>query len=977
MLLRAILLSLLFVPSLFAQAPHAEWRTIETERFRIHFPAPWEAWARHAAARLEGARDRVEEEAGFTIEETIDVVVMDPLAAANGSAWPILGSPRLVLWTNPPEPESAIGFNRDWIELLAVHETAHLAHLLRPSRSPLGRLAATFLPVGPLVFAPRWVAEGYATVLEGDLTQSGRPHGDFRAAVIRQWALQGRLPSYGALASDRQGWMGMSMAYLVGSAYLEWLREREGPESLRNLWKRMSARENRSFDEAFEGVFGDRPETLYRRFTAEVTARAIEVERIIEPTLREGELWQDLSWTTEEPDLAPAGDRIVTVLRKRNQPPRMVVLETGPNTEVETKDRERIERMLERDPEDVAPVRRKPLARHPLHEIEGRDGADFQTPRWSADGTSILFTRFEPDPEGFFHPDLFRWTPGNGAIERLTRLADLRSAHPSPDGRRAVAVRNRHGVSELVLVDLETGAVESISEPSIEQPVAAPRWSRDGARIAYVKQSEGRWQLFVRDLATGSVRNVATPADAIVAQPAWGATANELFAAVGREGFIDIHRFDLASDTPQQITRTRGGALAPAPAADGSALYFLSIDADGLDLRKLDLKPDLPPLPDLSIDSSLAPTVRPAIAGNGPAQPVPPPVSQPSQPYGIGAQEFWLHNSISWLPSNRAAEIGARFGDLVGRLDTLAIASIPIGDGESGGSIASTWRGWPVDVRAHLFTSEQKASEQPKCDAALPGCAGLFDLERTGGELALSWSRRSRIAQLALEGGALFQQIDFLFESFDQRILFAQAAPQLRRSFGNLKLAAHAVARHEDGRTEGPQRLGPETEEWTRSMFVAGGEVGWAQNAVAIEWERRGRDSAPGNPLAPGTTLLPFDLYSLGGVISSIHPRSALSTRIEAPALPIGTTYGTEHEAQRARVAIGLPLRAFYERHRFWFATRPDDWFELAGAEATARTAPQPLLRLPALEFRLGVARILSEPLHGDTTWWFSTVWRP
>ncbi|HEU5163194.1 MAG TPA: hypothetical protein VFV54_08640, partial [Thermoanaerobaculia bacterium] len=792
MLLRTLLLSLFFATSLFAQAPHADWRTIETERFRVHFPAPWEEWASRAAAHLEGSIGRVEAEVGFTIEKKIDVLVMDPLAIANGSAWPLLDSPRLVLWTNPPEPESVIGWNRDWIEMLAVHEVAHLAHLLRPSRSPFVRFASELLPVGPLVFAPRWVTEGYATVIEGDLTGLGRPHGDFRAAVLRRWAQQGRLPSYEALASDRASWMGMSMAYLGGSAFLEWLREKEGPDSLRNLWARMSAREDRSFDEAFRGVFGDAPEALYRRFTAELTASAIEIEKMTAPSLREGELWQDLSWTTEEPDLSPTGDRIVTVLRRRNQPPRLVILSTGPNTEAEEKEKKKIEEMIEKDPDDIAPVRRTPLARKPLHELTGRDGADFFTPRWTADGKSILFTRFEPDAEGFFHADLFRWTPEGDGLERITHLADVRSADPSPDGRRAVAVRNRHGFSELVLVDLSTGAVESISAPSIEEPVASPRWSRDGSRIAYMKQARGRWKLIVRDLATTSDREVAAADDALVAQPAWGKDASELFAVVGREGFLDIHRFDLRAGTSAPVTRTLGGALAPAPARDGTALYFLSIDAGGLDLRKLDLSADAPPLPELQIDSRFAPVVRPSRTGNGPAQPVPT-VIVDSRPYGIGRQEIGLHNAFSWLPSNHAVEIGARIGDVVGRLDTLAIVSIPTGDGESGGSIASVWRGWPVEVRAHVFTSAQDVSEQPKCEESLPGCfTDQFDTERTGGELALSWSRRSRTARVGIEGGALLQTVEYQQTSWDQRILFAEAGPGYRRSFGNLRLGARA-----------------------------------------------------------------------------------------------------------------------------------------------------------------------------------------
>ncbi|HEU5162688.1 MAG TPA: hypothetical protein VFV54_06065, partial [Thermoanaerobaculia bacterium] len=158
--------------------------------------------------------------------------------------------------------------------------------------------------------------------------------------------------------------------------------------------------------------------------------------------------------------------------------------------------------------------------------------------------------------------------------------------------------------------------------------------------------------------------------------------------------------------------------------------------------------------------------------------------------------------------------------------------------------------------------------------------------------------------------------------------------------------------------------------DWTRSFFAGAAEMGWAKSGVTLEWERRQSDDV----------VLPIDLFTLGGVISSIHPRSALSGRIEVPALPIATMAGEQHEAQRAVVALGMPLRGFYERHRLWFgdASSPrGEWLELAGAEATADVSAQPLLKIPALEFRLGVARILSGPLHGDTTWWVSTVWRP
>ena len=119
--------------------------------------------------------------------------------------------------------------------------------------------------MGPLSLrAPRWTAEGYATVIEGRLTGSGRPSSALRAAVLRRWAQRGRLPSYAALANDSRRYLGGAMAYLGGSAFLEWLdaRTAQGAAgahsadqgSFDRLWRRLSARKVRSFAGAFRGV---------------------------------------------------------------------------------------------------------------------------------------------------------------------------------------------------------------------------------------------------------------------------------------------------------------------------------------------------------------------------------------------------------------------------------------------------------------------------------------------------------------------------------------------------------------------------------------------------------------------------------------------------------------------------------------------------------------------------------------------------
>src|SRR5687768_11556289 len=71
-----------------AQAPHADWKTIQTQHFRVHYPVAHEAWARQAAAKLEDVRDRVGDAVGYRPPEIIDVIISDPIAEANGFAWP-------------------------------------------------------------------------------------------------------------------------------------------------------------------------------------------------------------------------------------------------------------------------------------------------------------------------------------------------------------------------------------------------------------------------------------------------------------------------------------------------------------------------------------------------------------------------------------------------------------------------------------------------------------------------------------------------------------------------------------------------------------------------------------------------------------------------------------------------------------------------------------------------------------------------
>jgi hypothetical protein len=949
---RAILVffSLFTAQAGLAQAPHAEWRTITTANYRVHFPAEYEEWARHAAARLESVRELVGEEVGFQPEQTIDVVVMDPTARANGSAWPFLGYPRMVLWSTPPGPESVIGHYTDWVELLTIHEQAHLAHLLRPARSPLQRLLGSYLGVGPLTLrSPRWVAEGYATVIEGDLTAAGRPQSDIRAAILRKWAQEGRLPEYRQLDRDTRSYLGMSMAYLVGSAYLEWLREREGPESLRNLWARMSARQRRSFDEAFRGVFDDSPANLYARFRAELIRDALNLEDEIDQT-REGELWQDLSWQTGVPAVSPDGESIALVRRAREKPSRLVVWSTGEDLEAIEKREERIEKLLERDPEDVPAVLRRPLPREPEHELVGRDLVDMLTPRWMPDG-SILFVRFEPDHEGFFQPDLYRWRPGEGGVERLTVQAGLREPTPISD-HEVIAVRHRFGFSQLVRHDLRSGATTELTPRELGRTYGWPRADRSGEQIAFVRHDGERWRLSLMDIGSGVIRDLDLPGGATtVAYPEWHPSGESLYATIGVGGFLDIWEIDpTGGRSPRQVTRSFGASLAPSIGGEGTEMFFLSLGADGLDLRRLDLA-ELEPLTPLPPEAgAIAALARPE------AREVERPVAVelgPSRPYGIGRLEPRVLFGGGRSPSHNTFEAGLRLGDLIGRLDMIVAGSISSG-GPEGGSLRAVWRGWPIAIEGHLFRFDQERSAAPD---ALDGFAAV-DEERTGGELLARWDRRWRGGGVEVLGGIVSERREIPDVRLSRNLAFGELTVRRR-----LQLAPWMIGGSFDGGVAGGEVGGSSWNGWSAEAGVVGGSRRHALGG----WYRRGKADAS----------FPGEGFTVGGSPTTLTPHIDHITRVWSPALIEGVVSGENYEGWRAELQTrALPFVPFYESHRAWTGGPKPEWVELAGGRIDLGLDSFPLLRIPGMSISLGVARILQGPREDETKWWLTTRWR-
>jgi hypothetical protein len=948
--------------------PHLDWRTASTTHFAFHYPAEMERWTLDVARRMDAVHEAVSRYVDWSPGTRIHVIVDDPTNSSNGSAWPVLDAPAILLWPTPPDPTSTIGHSRGWGEMLAVHEYAHLAHLTRPSRNPLRGFLFSLLPVTPSpvsLKAPRWVFEGYATLVEGALTGSGRPYGTMRPAMLRQRALEGRLPTYGQL-NALEGYAGGAMAYLAGSAYLEWLAARAGDSAMVHLWRRLSARHDRGFAEAFAGVFGDSPQALYGRFTAEVTANAVAVEDTLRAAgLVSGDTLLALNYGTGAPSVSPDDSLIAAVVRSRDQPPRLVVWETAVDTAAVRRMQRSRERLLRADPDDVPAVQAGPPPRRTVARLAPTVGTRYDAPRFFPDGRRLLVWRSEPLGDGAWRGDIGIWSLADGRVRRVTHGAGLHHAVPSADGERAVAVRCANGVCDLVEVDLATGRLTVLAPGTPDAPWAHPAPSPDDRWIAAARPFGGVWQIvLVERLSSagtparaGRVRSIAMPDGASRHQPVWvradGPLGPGLIVVSEAGGVANLEFIPLADPgaqpgAPRPLTRVTGGVAGPSIPRDGSAVYFLSMHANGLDVQRLALADSADPRREHPALGRAAPLVRldPRRAYVAPRAPVVRDTFASVEvdrrgAYGVGPRRYGVWPVAGGGAAGGYGGIALVSADPVGRLTWTLQGVAGARELWRGGALSATWRGMRPAISATLFMTEQRPSVQSRVQPA------SLDVRYGGAAVA---------AELPIEGNGWSMGVR---TGGSVGILSPLGAPDDVQ-----RIAGHAELRAQLGIRSGARSVG-------LGVLVHGG-VG---RTGAASW-RRGIGTVAASAAARGRVLRasltagvaggepsPFEAFTVGGIANPLVEPSVLAQRLSHPALPLGATTGTDVVIWRVSTRLaGADAYLWNASARGWRREQ----LRLVGLEWGLPHMRLPIINVPGVEARAGVAYSIDAPLRRE-----------
>ena len=525
-------------------------------------------------------------------EEKLDLLVGDEIHQANGSALPLTAAKLIKLYTSAPRSEQGLGFYSDWLDLVLSHELAHKIHLAEPGRSWRAALDPYVLEADAINGGryPRWVMEGYATVIESEFTGQGRIHSDYVKVLLQQWAIEGQLPSYGELNGTNH-YQGRAMTYYQGSAFLYWLQQEYGAEKLSHLWRRSTAVKYRSFEQAFTGLFLDSPRTLYKKFVAEQIYQARLNQGQAKPG---GRLWQNNGFAVLSSE--PSFDRTQVLQLEQDKKGYISLNVLG--LEDNVKAREAFEKnnreLLERDPLDVADTRPRVFNRKALYRVQANKKARWRQARW-LDSEHALVLQYQRQDNHELGFELAKVNLKSGQVDKVSRGLRLHDYVLMPNKSHVLAISNFAGFNQLLKISLKDGSYQEISEKRFNYPMDNLALSPDGTRLALMALYEKRWHIHFYDLASGRWQVVKLPQQGnylsyLRWQPSglyFSYSGNSHAGGQTGQG-INAYRINPSNNSWQQLTQG-SGITTGAFALDENRLLYLVTTSQGQDTYSQDI----------------------------------------------------------------------------------------------------------------------------------------------------------------------------------------------------------------------------------------------------------------------------------------------------------------------------------------------------------------------------------------------------
>jgi len=538
--------------ALLMPGPWQNWKTLETEHFRINYQPQHLAFAQRLAAVAETVYQTQTVGLNWQPADKTEVVVNDTYDGSNGGAT-VLPYNQFFIFMNAPVDGELLD-NSPWIQQVFTHEFVHILHMDQSTggaallRRVFGRLFFTF----PQIFNPTWVTEGIAVYEETDQQKGfGRGQSAFYEAMMRAESLNG-FRSFSELSY--QGYWGTDwptgQAYLYGYYFFAFLTDQYGEakafEYLQNWNKnlipwRMQARAREVFGLTAEMLWDQYRAWLQQKFSQQLAQLPAADEQLV---VSDGRLNLDPQWLPDGSFYYYREDGV-------HHPSLQKIAADGTASKVAD--------VLRFNQIDVHPTAGVLLSRQTI-----------------CDNTNV-------------YTDLYRLD--NGRWQRLTQCARFPRAAWSSQGDRIAAVHTDNGLSRIVILDDAGKELQSLPALAAGEVIGYLDWSPDDSQlVAAVRRESSGWNLELLDIEQGQW-TALTHNSQLQQRPRFSADGQWVYFLSDRDGVINVRRIHLADGQVQTVSRTRTAIMDFSLNADASKLRLAEYSAHGIVISEQPLAP--------------------------------------------------------------------------------------------------------------------------------------------------------------------------------------------------------------------------------------------------------------------------------------------------------------------------------------------------------------------------------------------------